>query len=135
MRALLFAFDGNNANPHLPSNYVRNCLAFTGTHDTNTSRGWFTEEAGSQQKQVISRILGRSVNEATVSCEFMKLALESRADAVIFPMQDVLSLGADARMNNPGNRYGNWEWRLMPNQLSDGSFENLSELTEAAGRS
>ncbi len=134
MRVLLFAFDGNKGNPHLPSNYVRNCVAFTGTHDTNTVRGWFNQEASSQQKRTMFRIIGRSVNEAEVSYEFIKLALESRADVVITPIQDVLSLGADARMNNPAKQYGNWEWRLTSDQLNGRVFERLSDLRESAGR-
>jgi 4-alpha-glucanotransferase len=97
MKVLLFAFDGDKNNPHLPKNHPQNAVVYTGTHDTNTVRGWFNNEATAKEKVHLYQLLGRSVSGEEVSFELIKLALASKARLSIIPLQDVLSLGADIR--------------------------------------
>ena len=129
MRVLLFAFDGSQDNPHLPKNQIKNSVAFTGTHDTNTVKGWFVNEATSKEKQNLFKVIGRKVSGKEVSFELVKLALASVADLSIVPLQDVLSLGAEARMNNPGQSMHNWEWRATPKQLTNEMLDKLGDIT------
>jgi 4-alpha-glucanotransferase len=135
MRVLQFAFDGSSDNPHLPSNHTRNSLVCTGTHDTNTTLGWFAQEATPKEKDVLESYLGRSTSSVSVCTDFIQMAMGSVSDICILPFQDVLGLGADARMNNPGTSIGNWRWRALPEALSDASFQRLQELTVSTGRS
>lgn len=130
MRVLVFAFDGSNANPNLPENHVENSVVFTGTHDTNTVRGWFTEEASGKQKKQVYKYLKKDVSDEEISGEFVRLALESRAKLSLVPLQDVLALGSGARMNYPSRRRGNWEWRVSAEQLADGKIMELRALSE-----
>lgn len=134
MNVLLFAFDGNRDNPHLPRNHLRNSVVFTGTHDTNTVRGWFTQEATAEEKQEVLKLIGRKISAKEVSGEFIKLAMASPACLSIIPAQDVLSLGAEARMNHPAKQRGNWEWRAAPSQITYKKLGRVKELTEAFGR-
>ncbi|MDR1993481.1 MAG: 4-alpha-glucanotransferase [Nitrososphaerota archaeon] len=122
MRVLLFGLDGSKTNPHTPMNYVKNSVAYTGTHDTNTVRGWFTTEANAKQRQTLSKLLGKPISKNDVSFEAIKLVMSSPAGVCIFPLQDVLGLGAEARMNNPGYLFGNWQWCVTEKQFSTLSF-------------
>lgn len=135
MKLLIFAFDGDiSQNPYAPDNHVKNCILYTGTHDCNTVRGWFEEEMGDEAKVKLENILGKEVDVNTVTEEMIILAMRSIADTVILPMQDVLGLGSDARMNCPGIAENNWEWRLLPGQWSNDDAEKLAALTKAHGR-
>ena len=108
MRVLQFAFDGNPQNPHLPQNYVPNSVAYTATHDNNTTRGWF-EALAEQQKQAVSGQLRQvPLENRDAAPELMRLAWSSTAALAIAPLQDLLNLGADSRMNTPGQASGNW---------------------------
>ncbi len=129
MKVLLFSFDGREDNPHLLKNHPENVVVYTGTHDTNTARGWFADEASSKQKSNLFSQIGRKVPEAEVSFELIKMALSSKAKLSIVPVQDVLGLGAEARMNQPSSPVNNWEWRATPKQLSPKNFSNLAKLT------
>lgn len=134
MRVLAFAFGEDIAyNFHIPHNFVRNCVAYTGTHDTNTSRGWFEEGATALDKERLFCYLGREVAAEDVSWELIRLAILSVADTVVVPMQDILGLGEEARMNRPGKSEGNYRWRLLPSQMR--LDRRLKELTEISGRS
>jgi 4-alpha-glucanotransferase len=135
MRVLLFAFDGSQDNPHLPTNYNANSFAYTSTHDTNTTRGWFETEATSKVKGAMSAYLGHEVTADTVTAEFIRAVLESPSEAAVLQMQDLLGLGSEARMNNPAVIGGNWRWRAVESDLSEPLFESLGERTSAAGRS
>ena len=136
MRVLLFAFDGNSrSNPHYPCNHVRDSVVYTGTHDTNTVRGWFDQEAGIEQKAGLCECLGQEITPAAAPGELVRLAVNSVADLVIVPMQDVLGLGAGARMNHPGTTKNNWTWRLRSDQIIPDKVQELSNLTECSGRS
>ena len=134
-RVLQFGFDGDSRNPHLPRNYVHNAVGYTGTHDNNTTRGWF-EALPESQKQVVWNYLGRSSNEDDgVAAALMRLAWSSPAALAIAPLQDLLNLGAEARMNVPGSTEGNWRWRCTENMLSGPAFGWLRELTKVSSRS
>lgn len=135
MRVLLFAFDGDSLrNPHHPCNHTRNSVVYTGTHDTNTVRGWFDREAGTQQKAYLYKCLGREIAAAAVPAELARLAMNSVAELVIIPMQDVLGLGAEARMNRPGTTKNNWTWRLRSDQITPDKIQKLSSLTQDSRR-
>jgi 4-alpha-glucanotransferase len=134
MRVLQFGFDGSPDNPHFPPNHTRNSLACTGTHDTNTTLGWFLEEATAKDKETLGRYLGRPVTAETVCDDFLKMALSSASDFCVIPFQDLLGLDGRARMNNPGASVGNWTWRTAPGTLTEASFRKLAELTISAGR-
>ena len=135
MKILLFAFgEGLPGSAHAPHNYVPNLICYTGTHDNNTARGWFEEEATAEDKQRFFAYTGREVGAGEVHRELVRLAMTSVARASIIPMQDVLGLGAEARMNYPSTTEGNWEWRMTPGEFADAPFEWLRELTELSGR-
>jgi len=134
MKVLLFAFSGDPANPYLPHNHIPHCLLYTGTHDNNTVRGWFEKEASAEDKKNLFRYLGKEVSVEEVSNEFIRIAMMSVADTVILPVQDLLGLGDDSRMNIPSITEGNWGWRLLPGQIPAGLFDRLREMTEIYGR-
>jgi 4-alpha-glucanotransferase len=134
MRVLQFAFDGNAANPHLPDNYVTNTAAYTGTHDNPTTRGWF-EDLPDEQKQNLWRYLKRPAGQAGEAAQaLMDLAWSSRAALAIAPMQDLLNLGNEARMNVPGRADGNWRWRATEEMLNSPAFDRLRGLTKSSNR-
>ncbi len=135
MRVLQFAFDGNADNPYLPHNYVHNTVVYTGTHDNPTTRGWYEELSDPQRRHVWTylRRAGGAVSEAAP--ELMRLAWESVAALSIAPLQDLLNLGNEARMNVPGRAEGNWRWRCTEEMLSTRAFEWLRDLTNMSGRS
>ena len=135
MRVLQFAFSEDvPEHPYLPHNYVKNCIAYTGTHDNNTSRGWFEHEASEEDRQRLFRYIGKELPGADVPKELMRLAMQSVARTVITPMQDVLGLGTEARMNRPSTARENWEWRLLPEELTPAAGEVLSQFTHMYGR-
>ena len=134
MRVLLFAFDGTPENPHLPRNHVANSIAYTGTHDTNTARGWYEEEASSSSKAELSTLVGHDVTSEGVAKDLTLQALGSAAKVSVIPMQDLLGLGGIARMNNPATTSGNWGWRAKAADLAEGLFRELGEETSASGR-
>jgi 4-alpha-glucanotransferase len=134
-RVLQFAFDGEPDNPHLPANYVHNTAVYTGTHDNPTTRGWYENlpDAGRRNLwRCMQRAEGTSAEAAPA---LLHLAWSSVAALAIAPLQDVLNLGKDARMNQPGSADGNWRWRAVPDLLSSAAFESLRELTRASSRS
>jgi 4-alpha-glucanotransferase len=135
MRVLQFGFDGNPQNPHLPDTYVHNAVVYTGTHDNNTTRGWY-EALPEKQKQTFWAYLRRAPGESREAApELMQLAWRSRAALAIAPLQDLLDLGAGARMNVPGQAAGNWRWRLTDDPLPPVCFEWLGNLTKESNRS
>jgi len=134
MRVLQFAFDGQADNPYLPHNYVPNTVVYTGTHDNPTTRGWYEARSGEQQEKVW-KYLGRSRGVAAEAAPaLMHLAWASVAALAIAPLQDLLNLGNEARMNVPGRAEGNWRWRCSDDMLSPRAFEWLRDLTIMSGR-
>jgi len=135
MKVLLFAFGDNLAtNPYIPHNLPKNCVAYTGTHDNNTTRGWFEKEATPDEKRRLFQYLGRIVPSEELPRELIRLLMMSVASTVIFPMQDILGLGEEARMNIPSTGEDNWEWRLSPDLFERAPADWLRETTEIYGR-
>jgi 4-alpha-glucanotransferase len=135
MKILLFAFGPDMpTNPYIPHNLPRNCVAYTGTHDNNTIRGWLEKETSAEDRQRLFRYLGREVSPEELPKELIRLLMRSAADAVILPLQDLLGLGGEAQMNRPATRQGNWEWRLQPGLLTPQLAADLREMTEIYGR-
>jgi 4-alpha-glucanotransferase len=135
MKILVFAFDGDILqNPYYPINHVKNCVLYTGTHDCNTVRGWFEGELSEEAKLKLENLVGETVYADSIPERMIDLAMSSVANTVILPMQDVLGLGAEARMNCPGTAEGNWEWRLQPQQWSSDGIKKLSDLCKLNGR-
>jgi len=135
MKVLLFAFeDDDGQNAHWPHNHSQNCVVYTGTHDNNTVKGWFTKEAGLAQKRRLFNYLGRRVSAGQIHWELIRLAMSSIGNVVIIPMQDVLGLGKQTRMNQPGTVRGNWAWRLERGQIKPSITKKLANLTKTYGR-
>ncbi len=135
MRPMLFAFGEDNPQSlYMPHNIPQNAVAYTGTHDTNTARGWFEEEAGPVQRQALFNYLGREIPEGQVAGDLLRLAMMCPARLTIAPWQDILGLDSAARMNTPGTTAGNWLWRLLPHQLSQQAEQDLRLLTRIYGR-
>jgi len=109
MKVLQFAWS-DAQNPFLPHNHPVNCVVYTGTHDNNTTIGWWLNEAGDGAKGFMSTYLEREIRE--INWRMIQVAMMSSAHTAIFPMQDILNLGAEARMNTPGVEQGNWSWRF-----------------------
>lgn len=135
MKVLLFAFGEDfSMHPYLPHTYEKNCAAYTGTHDTNTVRGWFANEASEEDKERLFKYLGRRVDEDQVHWAFIRLALSSVANTAIIPLQDILGLGEEDRMNRPACGKGNWKWRVSPQQFQKISSQELLKMTQTYGR-
>jgi 4-alpha-glucanotransferase len=135
MRVLQFAFDGKSDNPHLPSNYVGDAVVYTGTHDNPTSRAWFDQLPDGEHQRVRNYLKLPGGDSGEVVPALMNLAWSSVAAVSIAPLQDLLDLGAEARMNVPGRAEGNWSWRCTQDMLSDRAFEWLRDLTKNSHRS
>ena len=126
MKVLHFAFGSGSDNYYLPHNYTRCCVAYTGTHDNNTSRGWFNE-VGENERQHALAYLRCTTNE--IVWELIRAAFASVAAYAIIPFQDLFGLDAESRMNVPGMPSGNWEWRMLQEMLHAPPVERLRELT------
>lgn len=131
MKVLHFAFDGTSENPFLPHNYQQQYVVYTGTHDNDTTRGWW-ETASEHERDYCRRYLGDDPDD--IAWSLIRLGMASVAVLAVFPVQDVLSLGSDARMNFPGRPAGNWTWRLKQGQLTEGYVDGLATMTETYGR-
>ena len=142
MRVLQFGFSGEPGTDfHLPYTYINHCIAYTGTHDNDTTVGWFTSPlagtAAQRAETIAQRVFAAKVvgsNSDEVHWDVIRAALSSVADTVIIPVQDVLGLGGAARMNVPGRAAGNWGWRLRPGQVRPQAASELAELTAVYGR-
>ena len=135
MKLLIFAFgDDLPTNPYIPHNLERHCVAYTGTHDNNTVRGWFESEATVGEKDKLFQYLGREVPADDIPAELVRLVMTSVANTAIFPMQDILGLGGEGRMNRPGTTEGNWQWRLVDELLSESVAERLATMTLMCAR-
>lgn len=131
MRVLQFAFDGDASNPHLPENHPANSVAYTGTHDNDTALGWW-HGASAEERERAGRILPEEPDE--VHWALIEAVFRSPARLAVVPLQDVLGLESDARMNTPGTSSSNWTWRFGPEALTEEAGERLRELTRRTGR-
>jgi 4-alpha-glucanotransferase len=131
MKILQFAFSTDPCDPFLPHNYSVNCVAYTGTHDNDTSLGWY-QSVPEKERDLCRRYLARSGND--ISWDMIRGIWLSVAVLALAPMQDILSLGTEARMNFPGKPSGNWTWRILPNALSEGLRNRIRETNYLYGR-
>jgi 4-alpha-glucanotransferase len=133
MRILQFAFsDELRDNPHKPHNFIKNCVVYTGTHDNDTTAGWFADEATRAASKYALAYM-RSDGAEPV-WDFIRLAIGSVADTVILPMQDVLGLGSESRMNTPSTTKSNWKWRMTVDALRSELAIKLRDMNRLYGR-
>lgn len=131
MKVLQFAFAADASDPYLPHNYPTNCVAYTGTHDNDTSAGWYAQ-APERERDFLRRYLARDGSQ--VAWDLWRAAQASVADTAIAPLQDLLGLGAEGRMNTPGAPSGNWGWRFRWGDLPYWLAPQLREMAELYGR-
>ena len=134
-RVLQFAFDGNPANNHLPRCYVANTVVYTGTHDNPTTREWFGALSDRERRDIWNYLRRAEGETRDATFELIRLAWSSPAAVAITPLQDLLNLGGEGRMNVPGRATRNWRWRATSHMLSASTFQGLRDLTELCGRS
>jgi 4-alpha-glucanotransferase len=127
MKVLQFAFSGDNTDLFLPHNMVQNCVVYTGTHDNDTTRGWYEVSSTEKERDYARRYLGRDGKD--IVWDFIRMAFASVANTAVVPLQDVFNLGTEARMNLPGRPAGNWGWRFQSGQLTPQLRDRLKELT------
>ncbi len=142
MRILQFAFGGDTENLDLPHNYIKNCVVYTGTHDNDTTVGWFNSQAGagstrgedeiSREHDFCLKYLNSDGSE--IHWDFIRTVLGSVANTAIVPMQDLLGLGTEARMNLPASESGNWFWQCREGDVSREIADRLGDLVETYGR-
>lgn len=131
MRVLQFAFDGQPDNPHLPHNHAPCSVAYTGTHDNDTTVGWF-EKLAPEQKESIYGYLG--MPQEPMPWALVRAVFRSVARLAILPMQDVMGLGGEHRMNSPGQESSNWRWGFLWDDVDPGTAERLKHLASLYGR-
>jgi malto-oligosyltrehalose synthase/4-alpha-glucanotransferase len=130
MKVLQFAFGSNMPRSlHIPHQYTPHFLAYTGTHDNNTVTGWWMDEAGESARKALEEYSGIQQTRENVAENFCRMAAASVANTVIFPLQDVMGLGSEARMNKPATSNGNWSWKLLPGQPGINEEEKLKHWT------
>jgi 4-alpha-glucanotransferase len=135
MRVLLFGFHGDpRVNPNHPANIIDHCVVYTGTHDNNTVKGWFEKDASGEEKRELFRVSGRDVPGSDINKVLISLATHSPARLVIIPVQDILGLGSEARMNRPGSQEGNWTWRISPVEMTHDLDECLHDMPFISAR-
>jgi 4-alpha-glucanotransferase len=135
MRLLIFAFDESlPRNPYAPHQHIKNCVVYTATHDNNTIRGWFENDVDEEQKQRIFKYFGTEISNDEVHWQFIRMALMSVAGTVILPMQDVLGLGENSRMNFPSRAKNNWTWRLKPELITEDVVNQLRDMVKMFAR-
>jgi 4-alpha-glucanotransferase len=142
MRILQFAFSSDTKNTDLPHNYHRNVVVYTGTHDNDTTFGWFNSVAGEGSTRTAAQIECErqfcmkylNTRGGEINWDFIRAMLASVANTAIVPLQDVLGLGTEARMNLPNSTSGNWSWRFEENSLAAELAERLKDLTVLYGR-
>ena len=142
MRILQFAFSSDTKNIDLPHNYHRNVVVYTGTHDNDTTVGWFNSIAGEGSTRTAEQIecerefCMKYLNTAgeEIHWDFIRAVFASVANTAIVPLQDILGLGTEARMNLPNSTSGNWTWRFKEVCLSDDLAQRLKSLSDLYGR-
>jgi len=132
MQILQFAFGGGVARMEAPYRYRRHSVVYTGTHDNDTALGWLRNSSQPDERELALKYMNTDGRE--FNWDMIRLALSSVPNTAIVPLQDVLGLGSEARMNYPSRASGNWRWRYLPGALTDGYARRLGELTELYGR-
>lgn len=131
MKILQFGFGGERNSSFLPHTFIRNCVVYTGTHDNDTTIGWYHSASAGEQQHMCRYA---NSNGSDPAWDMMRIAFGSVADLAVVPMQDVLRQGGEARMNYPGRAGGNWQWRYRAEQLHYELAHALRDLTELFGR-
>jgi 4-alpha-glucanotransferase len=131
MKILQFAFDSSEANDYLPHNYPKNCIVYTGTHDNDTIKGWYDSAKAEDKKYVLDYL---NTSESDICWDFIRMAMASVASTAIIPMQDILELGTEARMNLPGTTINNWMWRAKHQDFRAALAQRMAHLTLLYGR-
>jgi 4-alpha-glucanotransferase len=131
MHVFQFAFDGTKDNPHLPENHEEHGVAYTGTHDNDTTLGWFQSLDADARREVLEETGG---DENEMPWPAIRAVLKSPARLAVVPMQDYLSLDSAHRMNRPGVAEGNWRWQMGAGDLAEWLAERIGEAVEQAGR-
>ncbi|MEA5445940.1 4-alpha-glucanotransferase [Gammaproteobacteria bacterium AB-CW1] len=135
MRILQFGFDGSDGNPHHPDNHDSHCLVYSGTHDNNTLMGWWSELAEDQRDRVLAALSEQALGpEQALHWRLVNCCLESLAQLSVIPMQDLLGLGSEARMNTPGTMAGNWSWRMSGKEALSSLAPFVRQRVTASGR-
>ncbi|HIA90648.1 MAG TPA: 4-alpha-glucanotransferase [Candidatus Poseidoniales archaeon] len=137
MAVLHFAFDGSEKNPHLPGNITEDVICYTGTHDNDTTVGWYSSIEQNTRENIARALSGESTidkGERPIHRRLIRAALASRAATTILALQDVMGLDSSARMNTPGTREGNWNWQFMWTDIAQNDLNWLAAITEATGR-
>lgn len=134
MAVLQFAFGGDATNDYLPHRHRRQLVAYTGTHDNDTTDGWWANGATPREREFAARYLGLGASTEPVHRAAVRATWASVADLAVAPMQDVLGLGSASRMNTPGEGAGNWGWRMTAAQLAEAPAGWLRDLTQTYGR-
>ena len=127
MKILQFGFTGDMQNIFLPQNYNYNCVCYSGTHDNDTTLGWY-ESASKKQKTMFNSLIKH--NSYSVPHSMIRAASKSPAMLCIIPMQDILGLDSSARMNTPGTKRGNWQWRMSAEDINEENAKMLKNLTK-----
>ena len=134
MRILQFGFSDRGGHLYLPHRFVPNAVVYTGTHDNNTTLGWWTDDVGETERLNVQAYLQTIEHPGDVVWAMMRAAARSVANVCIFPLQDVLHLGSEARMNTPAAGTGNWTWRHAPDALHPDFASKLAKLMEVTDR-
>lgn len=132
MKILQFAFSSDASDKFLPHNFERNFVVYTGTHDNDTTVGWYEKSATDKERDFFRRYL--RTNGQDPAWSMIDAAFRSVADTALVPLQDLLSLGSEARMNLPGRAVDNWRWRYLPEQINEHLVARLLEATTIYGR-
>lgn len=146
MKVLQFAFDNDPNNLYLPENYEENCVVYTGTHDNDTTAGWYESLSQDEKRGITAYIRSKSgwqgesslkapeFGAKTAASALVQIAMNSRAETCIIPVQDYLLLGSEGRINVPGTTEDNWKWRMDKDAITDGVISYIRMLTKEAGR-
>ena len=134
MKVLQFAFDWSENSTYLTHKYDKNCVVYTGTHDNETSKGWYEklDDHDACFVREYTNCQGKNLDDCVL--DFIRLAMSSVADLAVIPLQDYLCLGNEARMNTPSTLGDNWKWRLTKNQLTDETLKRMRAMTKLYGR-
>lgn len=142
MKILQFGFGKDNEDSeYLPHNYPRNCVVYTGTHDNDSIKGWLSSYESEEDRQTVIDYLGLDVDASEpldtikdINWKFVQMCMNSVADYCIIPMQDILGLSSESRMNIPSTVGNNWKWRIKKGAFDDEIIERLRTLTRVSGR-
>ena len=134
MKVLQFAFDSRESSNYLPHTYPKNCVVYTGTHDNDTTRGWFHSASAPCREFAKEYMRQPKLDEDDLAWDFAALAMSSVADLCVIPMQDYLNLDGEARINTPSTLGGNWCWRMKKGEFTSKTAKKAAELAKLYGR-